>query len=125
MTDARSYRFPRSRRLSGRRAFGRVFQARAKKNVGPLAIHALPNQLSHPRLGLSVSRKVGNAVARNRVKRLLREAFRLSQHDWPRGYDIVVVVYPHELLTLADYQRILFSGVRSMHLTWTRRSAKQ
>jgi len=49
------------------------------------------NSLPHARLGLSVSRRVGKAVARNRWKRLLREAFRLEQHRLPPGVDLVAI----------------------------------
>lgn len=120
----RSFTYDASKRLHGKAAFAAVYDARVKKNVGPLTVFARPNELPHPRLGLSVSRRVGIAVRRNRIKRLLREAFRLSQHDWPRGYDLIVVVRPHEPLTLADYQRLLFSAVRSLHLEWERRGRR-
>ena len=43
-----------------------------------------------PRLGVTIPKKVGNAVCRNGWKRWIRESFRLSQHELPRGYDIVV-----------------------------------
>ncbi|MCE9589371.1 MAG: ribonuclease P protein component [Planctomycetes bacterium] len=112
-------------RLSGDRAFAAVFDARMKKTSGPLSVHARINGLAHMRLGLSVSRRVGTAVARNRVKRMLREVFRLNQHDWPRGYDIVVVVRPHEAATLAEYQKLLFAAVRSLHLEWERRLRRE
>ncbi len=45
-----------------------------------------------PRLGITASRKVGNAVVRNRAKRLVREAFRSTPELWPRGVDLVVIV---------------------------------
>jgi len=54
----------------------------------------------------------------------LREAFRLLQHDWPTGYDIVVVVRPHETAQLADYQRMLFNAVRALHQEWQRRQRR-
>ena len=103
------FRFPfrRRQRLSGRRAFAAVFDAAARRAVGPLLVFARANELPHSRLGLSVSRRVGNAVKRNRIKRYLREAFRLQQHDLPTGYDFVLVVRPHEVAELADYQRML------------------
>lgn len=116
-----TYRLPKSHRLHGRREFAAVYAARVRKSLGPISVLGRPNDLGHCRLGLSVGRKVGTAVVRNRVKRLIREAFRLCQHDWPQGYDIVVVVRPHETATLADYQRMLFSGVRWVHLHCPRR----
>ena len=54
-------------------------------------VHGCENGLGYPRLGLSVSRKVGGAVVRNRWKRLLREAFRLRRHELPAGIDLVVI----------------------------------
>lgn len=55
-----------------------------------------------PRLGVVASRKVGNAVARNRCKRLVREAFRALQHAIPRGVDVVVIVRPGTNLLAAS-----------------------
>jgi ribonuclease P protein component len=84
-------------------------------------IYAKPNDLSHCRLGISISRKVGTAPKRNRIKRLLREAFRLLQHDVPAGYDLVIVVRPHDTAILADYQRMLSSLTVKLHATWSKR----
>jgi len=50
------------------------------------------NQLGTTRLGITVTKKVGNSVQRNRVKRLLREFFRLNKHSLPDSYDIVIIV---------------------------------
>ena len=54
------------------------------------SIHALPNSVGRPRLGLSVSKKVGVAVKRNAVRRRMREIFRSAVPDLPGGIDIVV-----------------------------------
>ena len=47
--------------------------------------------MGFPRMGLSVGRKNGNAVRRNRIRRLLRESFRLSQHEVPGGFDYILI----------------------------------
>ncbi len=66
-----------------------------------------PNDLPHPRLGLSVSRKVGGAVVRNRWKRLLREVFRITREQLPVGVDLVVIPRPGAEPTLAGLLRSL------------------
>lgn len=119
-----NHSFPKSHRLSGRKAFAAVFGHKLRKNAGPLSIVARPNSLPHSRLGLSVGRRVGSAVRRNRVKRLLREAYRLTRHELPRGYDLVVVVHPHEEMELADYQRLLASGAEAVARESTRRQKR-
>ena len=113
----RRYRFGWSRRLHGRSAFCAVFDTQCRKHMGPVTLYAKPNTVGYCRLGLTVSRKVGNAVRRNQIKRLLREAFRLTQHDLTRitgGYDMVVVVRPHAPKKLVEYQQILTAGVESL-----------
>ena len=126
MTDADGstrYRFPASRRLHGRRAFAAVFGARVRRVTGPLTVFSRPNDLGHWRLGLSVSRRVGIAVRRNRIKRLVREAFRLNQAGWAAGYDLVVVVHRHEPLMLAEYERLLAGAAGALHRAWGKRGA--
>ena len=75
--------FPKSRRLLRKAEFDAVFAAKHSAADRMLVVYARPNDAGHPRLGLVVSRKVGGAVRRNRWKRLLREAFRLAQHELP------------------------------------------
>ncbi len=118
----RSNAFPKSHHLRLPREFDTVYAAKTRESRGPLTVYALPNELGHPRLGMSVSRKVGIAVRRNRIRRLLREAFRLMQHDFPRGYDMVIVIRPHEPLMLADYQKALSGAVTKLHQVWSKRT---
>jgi ribonuclease P protein component len=82
-------------RLSRSAEFERVYrQGRATANRH-LVLYAFPNpSAERPRLGLSVSRKVGGAVERNRVKRLLREAFASAESELAQGQDIVLVARP-------------------------------
>jgi ribonuclease P protein component len=87
MTD---HRFPKQSRLLLGREFDRVFAARTSASDRWLVVYGIENDLGRPRLGLAVSRRVGSAVARNRWKRVLREAFRLSQMQLP-PLDIVCV----------------------------------
>ena len=79
----------------------------------------MPTDKPSPRFGLSVPRRVGAAPRRNRIKRLLRESFRLMQHDFPRPYDLVIVVRPHEPMILAEYQRALSQLMLKLHQRFT------
>jgi ribonuclease P protein component len=85
--------FPRARRLLRRSDFLNCYDAGQRyfsKHFVLFVAHerALSGQW---RLGLAVTRKNGNAVRRNRIKRVVRAFFRLNQHDIPQGLDIVVV----------------------------------
>jgi len=79
------------RSLTKRRDFRIVFKEGVSLSSQYLVIYARPNELNCNRLGLSVSKKIGNAVIRNRIKRLLREALRELLHGWTFYYDFVVV----------------------------------
>lgn len=56
-----------------------------------LVMYVRENGTSGNRLGLSVSKKVGNSVVRHRVTRLLRESYRLQEEHFRRGYDIIII----------------------------------
>src|SRR3972149_575170 len=89
MTD---HAFSKRLRLLKPADFRRVMDARTSVTDGLVRVYGAESPLGHPRLGLTVSRKVGGAVARNRWKRSLREAFRLTQHELP-ALDLVCL--PH------------------------------
>jgi ribonuclease P protein component len=125
MPQKRRYTFSKDKRVGGREEFSAVFDAKVRQSRGPLTAYAIPTEKPSPRLGLSVSRRVGTAPRRNRIKRMLREAFRLMQHDFPRAYDIVIVVRPHEPLMLAEYQRMLTSLLVKLHAMWNERETKK
>ena len=123
----RSYGEPRRHtlrqrhRLRGKRLFDAVFAARCRKHAGPLTVLQRPNGLEYCRLGLIVPRRVGNAVIRHRIQRLLREAFRLDRHGYPHSYDIVVLVRPHTPRGFDDYRRLLAEAIEQGHSVWQRR----
>jgi ribonuclease P protein component len=84
-------KFPAEYHIRRGADFERTYRRRAAASDGVLLVFACENQLPHARIGLSVSRKVGGAVQRNRWKRRLREAFRLNREKLPRGVDLVVI----------------------------------
>jgi ribonuclease P protein component len=85
--------------------FRRVYDRRCSASDARLIIYACPNDLPYLRLGLSVSRKVGGAVQRNRLRRLYREAFRLTRHEMPVGLDLVFIPRTPEAPTLEELKK--------------------
>jgi ribonuclease P protein component len=74
--------------------FERVYRQGAAYRGTLFSVHAFPNESGTPRLGLSVSRKVGNAVTRNAVRRKLREVFYSTLAEVPGSWDLVVSARP-------------------------------
>lgn len=71
--------------------FRRIY-AKGRSGVSPqLVIYVRQNHSGHNRIGVTVSKKLGNAVVRNRVRRRIREIFRLNQKELVQGYDMIVV----------------------------------
>jgi ribonuclease P protein component len=84
-------RFPHDCHIRRLVEFQRAYHRRCSASDNVVLVFGAENGMPHPRIGLSVSKKVGNAVARNRWKRLLREAFRLTRAQLPPGIDLVVI----------------------------------
>lgn len=94
----RPARSTRRGRLSRSAEFERVYRHGRSTANRQLVLYTFPNDSGEgARVGLSVSRKVGGAVQRNKVKRLLREAFARNEQRLPAGLDLVVVARPDAL----------------------------
>ncbi len=117
----RQFRFSRRARIPHERRFRSVFDAQCSRGAGPLVVYTLPSSVGESRLGLVVSKRVGKAVIRNRIKRMLREAFRLDRADFPAHYDVVVVVRAHRSRTLEQYRTWLIDAINQLHRRWERR----
>lgn len=84
--------FPKVLRLLRRQDFRNTERRGTRRVTRHLVVIAKPNGFDFSRLGTTVSRKVGNAVVRNRWKRRLRELFRRNHASFPAGFDFVVIV---------------------------------
>ena len=84
-------RFLRESHIRSGMDFHRAYALRCSVSDGLIIVVGHRNDLGRPRLGLSVSKKVGPSVVRNRWKRLIREAFRISQRGLPDGVDLIVI----------------------------------
>lgn len=71
--------------------FGKVYRKGKSRANRQLVLYVLDNGTERNRLGISVSKKVGNSVVRHRVKRLIKEAYRLNEHLFEKGFDLVFI----------------------------------
>ena len=94
--------------------FRRTYDRRRSVSDSWLIVYACENGLPYLRLGLSVSRKVGQATHRNRLRRLYREAFRLTRHEMPTGLDLILIPRRPEAPTLDELKQALPRLVRQV-----------
>lgn len=100
-----SERFPKARRVRRRGEFTRVFDLSLRAKGRYLTVLVAPNEGGTTRLGIVASRKLGNAVQRNRAKRLIRQIFRQTK-GLPVGPAVDVVVIPRRELFDAAYSNL-------------------
>jgi len=111
---------PKSQRLTSHQQFKSVLDRGRRAGDGLLTLYVAPNERGHARLGVSVGRSSGNAVVRNRLKRLLREAFRHSLDRIPPGFDYVLMISP----ALSRKLKQRPEGARTLHGLGTERMQK-
>jgi ribonuclease P protein component len=100
--DPNDFRFRPHEHLRRPADFKRVYDARRSVANDSMIVYAARNGLPHNRLGLSVSRKFGGAVERNRLRRLFREAYRLTRQQMPAGLDLILIPRSKSAPPLAD-----------------------
>ena len=98
------FSFEKSKRLVSNRQFKAVLASKKCVSDESLILYVAKNKSACRRLGISVGKTCGNAVMRNRIKRLLREAFRQSQDLLPDGFDYLVMISPKLLKKLDKSQ---------------------
>ena len=114
--------FPKRVRLLRSPEFRQVFDAKQSVADHTLVVFGRRQQLPYPRLGLAVSKKVGNAVVRNRWKRRIREAFRTQLPDLPAGLDLVVLPRRDATLETMAIHKSLRKLVRRLVQRFEKRS---
>ncbi|MHC4396805.1 MAG: ribonuclease P protein component [Planctomycetota bacterium] len=114
------FSFPKSKRLVTGRQFKAVLARKRRVSDELLTLYVAENNCDCRRLGISVGKSCGSAVMRNRLKRLLREAFRQSQERIPSGFDYLVMISPEWLKKLDKstetkklVKRLMFEQVKA------------
>lgn len=116
-------------RLAHARDYQAAFKNRCAKSRGPLTVFINPTEHPQHRLGLSIGKRVGGATVRVRLKRAIRESFRLDRPVYPklddgRHFDIIVSARKHNPLSLNEYRAHLKAAVEAAHRELTKRETQ-
>lgn len=102
---SQSLLFPKWRHLRSSRDFARIYELRQRAGDDYLLLFGAPNDLGYTRIGLSVSKRHGNSVRRHRLRRLIREGYRLAQHEVVEGWDLICIPRADSCATTDDFRR--------------------
>jgi len=108
------YGISTAHRIRDSRTFDRIYAQRHRAGNRHLLVFGARTDRGITRFGLSVSKRHGNAARRVRLKRLLREAFRLSQHDLPPGLDLILIPKQNSNAELDDYRSALIAAAEKL-----------
>ena len=112
--STKSLRFLKSHRLSGKKLIDTVYKTGQRRRNKPLmACIVRRGDSGSARVAISIAKKCGSAVERNMIRRRVREAWRLAQHEFPPGLDVLVVVQPHGHLAMLEYQQRLLAMLQN------------
>jgi len=119
------YKFSKSARLTSRSDFRMVLEYKLFSKNNLMTLYMAPNSAAKSRFAVSVSSKIASAVARNRLKRLAREAFRLSSHTIPNNFDYLII-FSRMLSKVksCDIKKLSLNQVRNSFLELVRQGQK-
>lgn len=122
--------FPKEKRLVTNSQFRAVLDNKRRLRFSDrlLTLYMAENDRGYPRLGVSVGKSSGNAVVRNRLKRLLRESFRQNQHQIPAGFDYLLMISlgrPKKSEIAAKAKQPTFEEIKASFLTLVEEASRR
>jgi len=122
--------FKKDQRLKTNEQFKRVLSGKCCVSNELFKLYTVSNDVGFARLGVSISKSSGNSVYRNRVKRLVREVFRVEQHNIPTNYDFLLIFCPKMTKKSGQsppkkVEKLSFTQVRSSFLDLCQRAVRK